>query len=84
MEKSLTGIEKPISVQGFTIIPVWKVSLRYSCSAGVTIFGTKKVVAAVVIGPESKRALGTDGEEIPLDRLLQEVPALKEALEKAQ
>jgi hypothetical protein len=84
MEKSITGLEKPISVPGCTIIPVWKVSLRYSFSAGITIFGTKKAVAAVVIGPASKRALGIDGEEIPLDQLMRDVPALREAMENAQ
>jgi hypothetical protein len=84
MEKSITGVEKPISAPGCTIIPVWKMTLRYSYSAGIMIFGTKKAVAAVIIGPNSKIVFGIDSEEIPLDQLMLEVPALRGVLEDAQ
>jgi hypothetical protein len=83
MEKSITGIDKPVYAKGFTIIPVWKIHSHYSTAAGIAITSIKQATAVVIISPLTKKAFKISGEEIPLGQLLQEVPDIKEALVKA-
>jgi hypothetical protein len=83
MEKSITGIDKPVSVKGFTIIPVWEIHSHYSTAAGIAITSTKQATAVVIVSPSTRKAFKISGEEIPLEKLLQEVPDIKEALVKA-
>ncbi|GAI75671.1 unnamed protein product, partial [marine sediment metagenome] len=40
----------------------------------------KRPVAVVVVSPQAKRAFRTTGEEVSLEKLMQEVPSLKEML----
>ena len=64
------------------MIPVTKVSLNCQRSGGrISLFGLKQPVSVVVASPSQKRAFRITGEEVPLDQLIQEVPAVKEAVE---
>ncbi len=81
MEKEKVSIENPATIEGITIIPLTKVSLNYwQSNGGVSFLGTKQPIAVVVVSPSAKRAFKMTGEEISLDQLLQESPAVKEAL----
>jgi hypothetical protein len=84
MEKTITGVETPISFRGSTIIPIWEISLHHSSTAGIIIFGSKKAVGAIIITAKQTKAFGVNGEELPLEKFLREVPGLKEVLEKVQ
>ncbi len=84
MIKSVLGIDDPISVKGITIIPVVKLSLHYSFTAGISIFSTKQPIAAVMVSLSQKKAFKISGEEMPLEQLIQEVPQIKETLERIQ
>ena len=84
MEKKRVIISKPVAVAGTTLIPVVKSSLNCQ-SNGNTIFfsGIKQPVSIVVASPSEKKAFEITGKEIPLDQLIQEVPALVPMLERA-
>lgn len=84
MTNTVLGIDNPVSVNGFTIIPVVKLSIHYSFSAGVSIFSTRQPIAAVIISSSQKRAISITGEEMSLEGLIQEIPGIKETLEKIQ
>jgi hypothetical protein len=84
MEKTITGAETPISFRGSTVIPIWEICLHYSSAAGITIFGSKKAVGAIIVNTIQTKAFGVNGKEISLEVLLHEVPGLKEILEKVQ
>jgi uncharacterized spore protein YtfJ len=84
MTKSVLTIDNPVSVKGLTIIPVVKLSLHYSFTAGISIFSIKQPIAAIIISPLQRKALRITGEEIPLEQLLQEVPEIVKALERVQ
>ena len=81
MEKSITGLEEAISLRGFTIIPVWKMSLYYSLAFGFAVFASKEPKAVVFCGPKQTKALNLNGEELPVENLIAEIPGLKEMLE---
>ena len=82
MEREEVGTDNPVLVAGVTVIPVTKVSLNCQRhGGGVSLFGLKQPVSVVVASPSQKRAFRITGEEIPLDQLIQEVPAAKEAVE---
>ena len=83
MEKKEVIIGSPVRVAGATVVPVTQVSLYYWCGkGGVSFFGLKYPVSIVVATPEEKKAFRVTGEEIPLDQLIQEVPGMKEVIEK--
>lgn len=83
MEKEEISIEAPVAVAGLTLIPVVKTSLNCWHRKGwFSFFGTKQPVSVVVVSPQARRAFRIDGEEIPLDQLMKEVPGLKETLER--
>lgn len=64
------------------MIPVTKVSLNCQRSSGsISLFGLKQPVSVVVASPSEKRAFRITGEEVPLDQLIQEVPAVKEVVQ---
>jgi hypothetical protein len=82
MEKRITGTETPITFPGTTIIPLWEISLHYSTSAGITFSGSKKAIGIVIINTKHTKVFRVNGEKVPLDTILLEVPGLKEAMEK--
>lgn len=84
MKKSIIGIDPPVSIKGFTIIPVWKISSSYSFAAGIYISSSKQAVAAVTITQGIEKVFRISGEEITLDQFIHEFPALKESVEKAK
>lgn len=82
MEKTEVGIESPVVVAGITLIPVVEVSLNYwDGHGGISFFGTRRPVSVVVVSPSAKRAFRITGEEVSLDQLITEAPAIKEVLE---
>jgi uncharacterized spore protein YtfJ len=83
MEKEEVKIDNPVAVGGVTLIPVAKVSLNCRhISGGISFFGAKQPVSVVVVSPSAKRAFRITGEEVPLDQLIQEVPDIKEILDR--
>lgn len=83
MEKKEVGTESPLAVAGVTLIPVARISLNYRHgNSGISFFGVKQPVAVVVVSGSTKRAFWTTGEEVPLDQLIQELPDIKEILDR--
>jgi uncharacterized spore protein YtfJ len=79
---NIIGIEKPFSVRGITIVPVIKLSTQYSIEGGIFACGSKQPVAAAIISPSGKKAFRITGEEISIQQLLDEFPAVREKLEE--
>lgn len=83
MEKKEVRIDNPVSVAGVTIIPVTKVSLNYQRgNNGILFSGAKQPIGVVVVSPSAKKAFRITGEEVSLDQFLQEVPGIKDILER--
>ena len=83
MEKKEVRIENSVAVAGVTVIPVTKVSLNYwRSNSSISFFGVKQLVSVVVVSPLAKKAFRITGEEVSLDQLIQEVPGIKEILER--
>ena len=83
MERKEVATDNPVTVAGVTLIPVTKVSLNCQRhGSGVSLFGLKQPISIVVASQSAKRAFRITGEEVPLDQLIEEVPAVvKEAVE---
>ena len=80
-KKEEVVIETPVTVGGVTLIPLVRVSLNcWHGNGGVSYFGVKQPIDVVVISPSEKRAFRITGEEVSLDRLILEVPDIKEIL----
>ena len=78
MEKKEIEIGSPLKVRGLTVIPVIKSSLNcWRNRAGISFLGIKQPVIVVIISPSEKKAFRITGEEVPLDQLIQEVPAVE-------
>ena len=85
MEKKEVAVESPVVVSGLTLVPVVEVSVNCAHTGKVTSFsGVKQPVAVVVVLPSSKVAFRISGEEVSIEQLTQEAPALEEALEGLQ
>ena len=83
MEKEEVVIGNPLEVAGVTIVPLVKVSLNYwHGNGGISFFSVKQPIGVLVVSVSAKRAFRITGEEIPLDQLIQEVPNIKEMLER--
>jgi len=82
MEKKEVVAGDPISISKVTLIPVTKVWANYwRGKHGTSFFGFKHPTYIVVVSPTATWAIGIDGESIPLEKLMQEVPDLKEKLD---
>ncbi len=82
MEKKEVIIESPMTVAGITLIPVTELSLNYwRGKRGFSCFSVKQPVSLAVVSPSAKRAFRITGEEVSLDQLITEAPAIKEVLE---
>lgn len=76
-------IEPPVTVAGVTVIPVAQVSLSYwHVNRGFSFFGVKQPASVVVVSRSVRKAFRVTGEEVSLDQLIQEVPGMRELLEK--
>ncbi len=74
-------IGNPMVIAGVTLIPVAKVSLKYwHNNRGISFLGTKQPFGVVVVSPSGKRAIRISGEEVPLDKFIQEVPGIQDIL----
>ena len=80
MEKTLT-VEGPFVIGGVTLIAVVRSLLKHkSNDKAIWLLGTKLPIAQVVISDSSKRAFRTTGEEVSIDRLIEENPEISIAL----
>ena len=83
MERQEVVVEGPITVAEVTLIPVARVSLNsWQVKGNVSFFGVKQAMGVVVVSPSVRRAFRASGEEVPLDRFIQEAPGIEEILEK--
>jgi hypothetical protein len=70
-----------VTIAGITLIPVAEILLHsWECKGGISFLGTKQPLSVIVISPSEKKAFKVSGEEVPLDKLMQEVPGIKELL----
>jgi len=82
MEKEEIRIEPPTTVARITLVPVVRSSIgSWQGKRRFSFFGLKQPVSVLVVSPQGSRAFRMDGEEIPLDELIREVPGIKDILE---
>jgi len=83
MEKKEIVIENPVVIRGVTLVPIVRVLMNSGHGkGGYSFFSVKQPVAVIVVSPAAKRVLRVTGEEISVDELIQEAPAIKEELGK--
>ena len=83
MEKKEVAIDSPMTVDGVTVIPVAKISLNYQHgNSSLSFFGVKQPIGVILVSRSLKRAFRITGEEVSIDQLMQEVPKIKEVLER--
>ncbi len=83
MEKKEVVIDNPVTIAGVTLIPIVMISQNYwQGNGGISFMGVKQPVSVIVVSPSAKKAFKITGEEVPLDQLIQEVPGVKEILER--
>ena len=81
MEKKAVMIDSPVVVAGLTLMPVVEVSLNcWQRNSDSLFFGVKQPIVIIVSSSSMRRAFRITGEEISLDQLVQEVPAVEETL----
>lgn len=78
---NVIGIEKPVSVSGYTLVPVTKLFTTYSTRGGIFACSSKQLVAAIIISSSGKKVFRVTGEEISIQQLLEEFPEVGEKLE---
>jgi len=77
-------VEAPISAAGATIIPVVMTSVHCQRVDSIASFiAFKQPANIVIITPTTRKAFRITGEEISLEQLVLEVPALEETLRRA-
>ena len=83
MEKKEVTIGNPVSVAGVTLIPIVESSIKYGRSQRrIVASGTVQPVSIIVVTPSGRSAFRITGEEVPLDQLGKEVPAIRKLLAK--
>jgi hypothetical protein len=82
MEKKKIIIEKPPAIAGLSLITVAQVSIHLfeSKMAGKAFMASKQPLAAVAVLPTKSRAFRITGEEVPIEKLLQQYPSLRDYL----
>lgn len=85
MEAKKLILEKPLIVQGITLLPVSEIS-SYSrqSSWGIYLYCIKKPLAIVMISAHRKAAYAATGEDYPLQKLMQQLPPLERLLEQME
>lgn len=74
-----------MTANGVILIPVTKVSLNCQrIGNSISYFGTKQPYTVVVISKATSRAFNITGEEVSLDQFVQDVPGIKELVERYQ
>ncbi|MFC1931227.1 hypothetical protein ACFLXJ_03400 [Chloroflexota bacterium] len=83
MEKKEVEIGNPVMIAGVTMIPAIKSSLTYwRHKRNISFLGMKQPFGIIMIFSSGKKAFRTNGEEVSLDQLKQEVPDIKEVLDR--
>ncbi len=78
MEKKKVTVGHPFTVAGVTLIPVIESSLSCWNIKGIfSFFGVSQPVSIVAVSTSEKKAFSSSGEEVPLARLIKEVPGIK-------
>lgn len=81
MEKRKIELGEPVIIEQVKLIPVMRFWLNEQSRGGrFFCFGTKQPVYIIAVTPSEKMVFNTDGEEIPLDKLMIEVPDIEEKL----
>ena len=81
MEKKEVSAGNPVTVAGVTLIPVVEVSINgWHGKGGISFFGVKRPVGLVLLAPPVNKAFRMNGEEVPLNQFIQEVPGMKQIL----
>lgn len=81
MEKKEVTIGNPVSVGGVTLIPIVESSVKYWRSQRrIIVSGTVQPVSIIVVTPSGRSAFRITGEEVSLDQLGKEVPAIRKLL----
>lgn len=81
MERKEVEIGRPVAIGAVTIIPVAELTLKYrGGKKSVAACGLKRPVGIVVLMPTTREAFRPTGEAVPLEQLIEEAPALKDAL----
>lgn len=83
MDKKEVVIGNPVTIAGVTLIPVIKGSLAcWRHKGSISFLGMKQPFSIIIISSSEKKAFRTSGEEVSLDQLKQEVPDIKEVLDR--
>jgi len=76
-------LEKSIKTGNAEIVPVAQIRAIVKKTGGsIMAAGSKKIIGIVVVYPEKKCAYAVTGEEIPLKKFIEQVPDIKELLDK--
>lgn len=85
MEKNKITTGIPVTIGMTTIVPVLRTLARcYQLDGSLSIFGNKEPVCILLIRESAITALKTNGEEVPLEQLVQEVPNIKTVLDSVR
>ena len=74
---------QPIRVGEITLVPIERIFV--SCGGmegGAMVRGSKGLVGIVVLSGKNRYAIELTGEEIPMDRYLEQVPELERLLDR--
>ena len=81
-KKEITKVDH-INAGGITLIPLSKITLKSRIGRrGITFSGIMQPDSVIVDAPSGRRAFRITGEEITLDRLMEEFPDISEKLEE--
>jgi len=81
MEVEELSVDEEITIGDMTLIPIVKVSIfTRSWAKNIFLSGSKKPEAIVILTPLETKVLKISGEEVPLEKFLEEFPGLKEHL----
>ena len=83
METKKVTICDPVSVMGWTFIPIVEASLHHwSHNRNCAFSGIYQPIAVLMVSPSGKKVIRIDGEEVPIYQFLQEFPEIKESVEE--
>ena len=81
MEKQKVSAGQYITVGDIRLLPITRTLMGcWEVNGGIICSGSMDLVGIVAVSPEGQRALNARGEEVPVDRYLEQVPGLKELL----
>ena len=82
MEKEKVSAGQRITVGEITLLPIMRTFLYCRNVDGRIVYsGSKNLIGIVVVSPKGKRAINLDGEEIPVDQYLEQVPEITELIQ---